>query len=170
MTWLTGDVAKEFTQMAAEILTRYFDGDKTLAGEIENNKCLGPEVACAMFISSAAASAKRKRHSKEMPKSDLIYGTESDAFPGLIKIGRSGDVKARLSSGNTFCAPEPHTLIAASPTFNPKRDEAAAHEHFGEFRVEREFFRISEAALRSYFSKVLLPIYHRELNEAINQL
>jgi hypothetical protein len=169
LTWLPGNIAKEFTQKAAEVLTRYFDGDMSLVDEIKNNRCIGPEVACVMFISSAAASAKRKRESNEMPKSDWIYGTESEAFPGLIKIGRSGDVKVRLSSGNTFCAPEPHTLIAAAPTFDPKRDEEAAHEHFGEFRVEGEFFRISEAALRLYFTEVLLPIYHRELDEAINR-
>ena len=122
------------------------------------------------LISDATASAKRKRENGDgrMPKSDWIYATESEAFPGLIKIGRSGDVKARLSSGNTFCAPEPHSLIVAAPTFDPKRDETAAHDYFAKYRVEGEFFRISEASVRSYFSQVLLPIYHKELDDAIN--
>jgi hypothetical protein len=166
--WLPGEVAKAFRGKAVEILMRYFDGDMTLVNDIEKNKSIGYEAACLTFISSAIVKHKRDR--EEMPKSSWIYGTQSKAFPGLIKIGRSRNIKARLSSGNSFCAPEPHVLIAAAPTFNPMRDEDAAHTYFSEFRVHGEFFQISESSLKTYFSQILTPLYQQELIDAISSL
>jgi len=143
----------------------------TLIEEIKTNKCIGAQAACESFITSTVNSVKREREAITcMPKSSWIYGTQSDAFPGLIKIGRSKNVKARISSGNTFCAPDPHVVVAAAPTFDAIRDEYATHEHFSDFRVQGEFFRISESSLQAYFTHVLTPIYHKELNELSDRL
>jgi hypothetical protein len=171
INWLPGDNAKDFRGKASEVLTRYFAGDMTLIEEIETNKRVGARVACESFITNTIASVKREREAiTSMPKSSWIYGTQSDAFPGLIKIGRSRNVKARISSGNTFCAPEPHVVVAAAPTFDAIRDEDATHEYFSDFRVQGEFFRISESSLQAYFTQVLTPIYHKELNEFSDRL
>ena len=69
---------------------------------------------------------------------------------GLVKIGRSEDVRARLSSGNTFCAPAPHVVVAATPTFDAVRDEAMAHGYFANVRKQGEFFEVSVEAVQQY--------------------
>ena len=165
LMWLPGDRAKSFRSKASEILFRYFEGDERLISEIENNKLMGSLAAANVFAASSIASVKRKR--EVMPQSSWIYGTQSSAFPGLIKIGRSKNVKARLSSGNTFCAPDPHVIVAAAPTFNDVRDEEAAHTYFNDFRVAGEFFNISEASLKDYFSQVTTQQYQHELAELV---
>ena len=63
---------------------------------------------------------------------------------------------------------------AAAPTLNAQRDEAAAHKYLSEFRLQGEFFSISEASLRKYFTQVITPAaspaYHQEVDNAINEL
>lgn len=167
--WLPGETAKSLRTKAADILTKYFSGDLSLTAEIEHNKMIGAPAACQLFVTSTLAHAKRKR-ATSMPSASWIYGTQSDAFPGLIKIGRSINVKARISSGNTFCAPTPHIVIAAAPTFNAVRDEQAAHEHFADFRAAGEFFSISVDSLKSYFSEVTTPLYKSELQALVEDL
>jgi hypothetical protein len=166
---LPGETAKSFRTKAADILTKYFSGDLSLTAEIEHNKMIGAQAACQLFVTSTLAHAKRKR-ATSMPSASWIYGTQSDAFPGLIKIGRSINVKARISSGNTFCAPTPHFVIAAAPTFDAVRDELAAHEHFADFRAAGEFFSISTDSLKSYFSEVTTPLYKSELQALMEDL
>ena len=167
--WLPGETAKSLRTKAADILTKYFSGDLSLTAEIEHNKMIGAQAACQLFVTSTLAHAKRKR-ATSMPSASWIYGTQSDAFPGLVKIGRSINVKARISSGNTFCAPTPHFVIAAAPTFDAVRDELAAHEHFADFRAAGEFFSISTDSLKSYFSEVTTPLYKSELQALMEDL
>jgi len=168
LMWLPGDRAKSLRSSVSELLTRYIEGDETLISEIQDNKSIGPIAASEKFVTSTMSSIKRKR--EVMPQSSWIYGTQSNAFPGLIKIGRSKNTKARLSSGNTFCAPDPHVIIAAAPTFNATRDEDAAHIFFNEFRVAGEFFKISESSLKDYFMQVTTQQYQRDLAELVSTL
>jgi hypothetical protein len=76
---------------------------------------------------------------------EYIYATASDAFPGLIKIGRTQDIEKRLASANTFCAPMPHRLLFSVPTMQSVLDEKRVHDFFKERHVAGEFFRVTPA-------------------------
>ena len=94
--WLPGHTAKAFRVNVVGVLSRYLSGDMTLLKEIETNNVLGSSAACETFITSNVVDIKRKLDQNAlitMPNTSWIYGTRSDAFPGLIKIGRSKDVK-----------------------------------------------------------------------------
>ena len=85
----------------------------------------------------------------------FIYASQSAAFPGLIKIGKTRDVKARLSQLNTACAPMPHVLVAQVPSLDYSRDECEAHAVFAQFRKQGEFFEISAEDVNRHFQTVM---------------
>jgi prophage antirepressor-like protein len=89
--------------------------------------------------------AIENENEQEQTSIEYIYATASDAFPGLIKIGRTQDVEKRLSSANTFCAPMPHRLLFSAPTMHSVRDEMRVHDFFKERHVAGEFFRVTPA-------------------------
>ena len=101
----------------------------------------------------------------EIPATSYIYATFSPAFPGLVKIGRSKHIKARLSSGNTFTAPAPHVLIAMAPTFDAVRDGKKAHEYFDYFCEQGEFFKITHDEAKTYLHSVIKTRHEQELEE-----
>jgi hypothetical protein len=108
------------------------------------------------------AKRKMERALEDIPETAFVYATYSDAFPGLVKIGRSCNVKSRISSGNTFSAPAPHCVICMAATLNAKRDEEAAHEFFRQFRKEGEFFEISHREVENYFNAIINKQYWAE--------
>ena len=83
-----------------------------------------------------------------------VYAFASDAFPGIIKIGRATDIQSRLSTINTSMADNDFKLVTYFPTYNPSRDESDAHKHFAEFRTKREFFKIEKPQLLAYFAEM----------------
>lgn len=83
-----------------------------------------------------------------------VYAFASDAFPGVIKIGRATDIQSRLSTINTSMADHDFKLVTYFPTYNPSRDESDAHKHFAEFRTKREFFKIETPQLLAYFAEM----------------
>ena len=88
----------------------------------------------------------------------------------MIKIGKAKDLKQRLSSGNTFCAPAKHAVVAAVPSFNPTRDEKAAHEYFATRRCVGEFFRVTKQEVQCFFNTHIMPLYQQELSALISEL
>lgn len=84
----------------------------------------------------------------------FIYAVKSDAFPGLIKIGRTQNVNERVSQLNTACAPSPFVVVTKSPTLNYKRDEKKAHEFFSDQRREGEFFEVDESQVKEFFQTI----------------
>jgi hypothetical protein len=106
----------------------------------------------------------------EIPVFSWVYCTKSTAFPGLVKIGRTRDLSSRISSGNTFCAPAPHSFETIVPTFDSKRDEARVHKHFAEFRKQGEFFQVSVNSVQEYFSLQIMPLYQNELAKTIKAI
>jgi hypothetical protein len=88
----------------------------------------------------------------EAPK--FIYAIKNAAFPGLIKIGRTQNVKERLSQLNTACAPSPFLIVAVSPSLDYIRDEKKAHDFFSDHRKEGEFFDVTESQVREFFKTV----------------
>jgi len=169
LMWLPGDKAKSLRSAAAEILARYVEGDQSLCLEIANNKQIGENQACAALMNSAMKKRKYdETHS--MPTVGWVYGTESEAFVDMVKIGRAQDLNSRLASGNTFCAPAKHVVVAAVPSFDPIRDEKAAHQHFEAQRGSGEFFKVTKEAVQLYFNLHLMPLYQQELASMIAKL
>jgi hypothetical protein len=160
-------VSKAFKEESLEILQRYLEGDKTLCAEIGENKEIGVTRSYAKFTEKILNKAKAYALSEaqEMPPVTFVYGTQSDAFPNLIKIGRSVDLTARLSTLNTSCAPAPHRIVATSPTFDGVRDEAMAHAYFSSKRKEGEFFEVSASEVKLFFSTHILAQHQLELAE-----
>ena len=154
---LPGSVARSVRSGLCQILTRHLSGDPTLAAETANNARIGAVAACEAFLGQAMASAKRMREAD--PELGYVYGTVSDAFPGLVKIGHTGNLNARLISMNTSCAPLPHRFVAVAPTYHPARDERTAHAYFADQREEGEFFRVTVEELQTFMDRYITPKY-----------
>ncbi len=165
--FLTGKAAAFRRSIMAKIISRYITGDLSLNQEIMDNKDIGESQSYLKLMHAVEQDVKRKHNEimEEIPATSYIYATHSVAFPGLVKIGRSRNVKARLSSGNTFTAPAPHILIAMAPTFDAVRDEKRAHDYFNFFRDEGEFFKISHDEAIKYLSTVIKAHHDQELEE-----
>ena len=164
---LGGKVADAFKDHTLAILQRYLNGDLSLCKEVKANKQMGHKRSYAKFMNAVLDDAQERMNEelKEMPPTVYIYAACSDTFPGLVKIGRSRDVKARLSSANTFVAPAPHKLLCMAPTFDAPRDEATTHAHFAQYRREGEFFEVSPKQVEAYFKTVITGWYQHELGE-----
>ena len=158
-------VSEAFKEKTLTILRRYLDGDTSLCKEIEENKAMGQKRSYAKFMTDVLESAQAKINEelKEIPATAYIYATYSEAFPGLLKIGRSQNVKARLASANTFTAPAPHRLVCMAPTFDVVRDELSTHVHFAKFRREGEFFAVEREEVEAYSTNVITAWYQHEL-------
>ena len=155
---LPGKRAKAMRLQAAEILTRYVHGSDSLVEEINTNKVIGPLEACSRLIQKAEATIPQ-----EFPQVSYVYCTKSYAFPNLVKIGKSADVAARLSSLNTGCAPAPHFIVAMAPTYDSTRDEALAHTFFASARREGEFFEVTPEDVKAFFAIHITAQFHVDL-------
>lgn len=101
----------------------------------------------------------------ETPQIHYVYAMESDCFPGLIKIGRTKDIKKRLQSGMTFNAPNPFRLLFSAKTLDSFRDEKITHSHFSKQRECGEFFRVTADEVKTFFDTEITPIFEKELAE-----
>jgi hypothetical protein len=169
---LGNKVLRAFRDESLTILQRYLNGDATLHAEIDENMSLGKRKSYENFAVKVAKRAQtyQDAQSYEMPPVSYVYATKSEAFPNLIKIGRSINVAARLSSINTSCAPSPHVIVAAAPTFNSTRDEALAHAHFSSSRKQGEFFNVPLDEVRSFFTDNITARYQLELTQHISRV
>jgi len=165
--WLPSKAAASRRSVMADIISRYLTGDLSLNQEIIDNKNMGSKKSYLKFMNTVEQDIKRKHDEmmEEIPATSYIYATHSPAFPGLVKIGRSRDVKARLSSANTFAAAAPFVLIAMAPTFDAIRDEKEAHDHFSAVRQEGEFFEMTHQEAKKYLSAVIKARHEQELEE-----
>lgn len=160
MMMLPGKRAKAMRVQAADILERYVLGHESLVDEIRQNRHIGPAAACAQLLQKACLY-------KELPQAAYLYATKSEAFPGLIKIGRSSDMTASLTGLNTGCAPIPHFTVAVVPTFDAMRDKLWAHEFFEKGRREGEFFEIADEEVKVFFNGQIMAKYQLDLAERI---
>ena len=97
-----------------------------------------------------------------IPGIQYVYATHCTAFPNRIKIGKTKDIKHRLSQLNVGCAPCKHKLIALAESFDNKRDERMAHVFFAEYRREGEFFEISAKQVKEYFDMFITALHNIE--------
>ncbi len=100
---------------------------------------------------------------KEEPPVEYVYAMESDAFPGLIKIGRTKNLMSRLQSSFTFTAPSPFRVLFSVETLCSERDESLAHLHFASQRECGEFFRVKAYEVQRFFNRVIQPVFKSEL-------
>ena len=167
---LPGRNALRYRSKFADIISRYLDGDMSLCLEIEENKLIGQQSSYGKFAQTVEEEIIADECIADMnfPAIGYVYATQSNAFPGLVKIGRTYDMKARLSQLNVSCAPEPHVVIALAPTFDMKRDEKDAHMFFDSFRVEGEFFAVSNCQVKKYFHENIMVLHQEELLQYIH--
>ena len=128
-----------------------------------HNQAVGALQACEDFMSARMDHGKRRREDDD--EVSYVYCTESAAYPGLVKIGHTKNISARLSSGNTFCAPAPHGLVAVAASFHHARDEKMAHAFFHEERVQGEFFRTTPVDVNRFFSRYITPAFKEEFSQ-----
>ena len=143
----SGKRARSFHARVADILVRHFD-----------NKV-------DRFLSWMTETAEQVQEEEEARGSttQYVYGAESEAYPGLVKIGFTSSLDARMGTANTFNAPAPFKIMAYAPTLDPRRDERMAHAFFADHRVEGEFFRVSVDEVAVFFGSCVLPLYQREV-------
>jgi hypothetical protein len=162
---LPGERAKHMRVAASDILSQFILGDNRIISEIKTNQVIGPMAALDKLHTKAKLSSSREAW--EMPRVSYVYGTQSKAFPGLIKIGQTINVGHRLSSMNTSCAPEPHVVVAVAPTFDSVRDEAMAHGYFACSRKQGEFFDVTQAEVQTFFAEHIMARYQQEMAEYV---
>jgi len=163
---LPGERAKQYKWIFAGIISRYLDGDDEMCLEIKENKSIGKKRSYEKFAKDAEKIINEEDEaSKKTASIGYVYATQSEAFPGLIKIGHTADIKARLSQLNTACAPAPHVLVALAPTFDMQRDEKEAHEFFSTVRMQGEFFAVNKLQVMNFFHEHIMALYQEELLE-----
>jgi hypothetical protein len=166
--FLPGKRVKQCRSQITEIISRYLDGDVSMCDEIKHNHLIGQKRSYAAFARDVMRNEDSNGNQKT-PDFQYIYATKSAAFPNLVKIGRTIDIKSRLSQLNTGCAPAPHELVAIVPTMNMYRDEHLTHEHFASYRRAGEFFEVDEADVKAYFTKIILVRYQKDLFESMQK-
>ena len=169
---LGGKVAKAFKLEAFGILDRYLDGDTRSCTEIGENKVMGRTRSYQKFVGKVMQRAEDMTASEAetMPAVSYVYATRSTAFPGLVKIGRSTNLQARLSSLNTSCAPAPHRVVAVAPTLDNIRDERTAHQFFADRRRQGEFFEVEEDEVKAYFTHHITTQFNLDMAERLGQM
>jgi hypothetical protein len=150
----------------AEIISRYLDGDVSMCDEIKHNRLIGQKRSYSEFADDITKRMDSERN-KHMPETQYIYASKTTALPGMLKIGKTENIKARLLGLNVSIKPKPHVLVAIVPTLNTKRDERLAHEHFASKRIAGEFFEVDESEVKQYFKDVILERYQKELFESM---
>lgn len=170
---LPGKMAKKVRKQFKEIIVRYLDGDRSMCHEIEANHSMGKIKSYSKFASKVMGTIQDEDamiQAREMPPTCYVYATKSPAFPGLIKIGRTVNMAARVSQLNTSCAPAPHVIVAVAPTFDHGRDEKTAHTFFASVRREGEFFELQDSDVINYFATHITPQFNTELAQHMARL
>jgi hypothetical protein len=169
---LPGKRAKRIRKQFADIIARYLDGDRSMCTEVEKNNAMGKFMSYSKFANGVMQgfNAEEEQRANEMPRTCYIYGTKSAAYPGLIKIGKTGDLRARVMNLKTATAPAPHVIVAVAPTFDSDRDETFAKTFLSERRREGEFFEINEAETSAFFATYITAKYNIELAQHIARL
>ena len=74
----------------------------------------------------------------------IVYVLTNAAMPGLIKIGRTTNLKQRMATLDTSGVPLPFQCYYAATVSDSTFVEGRLHTAFGDFRVreKREFFRL----------------------------
>jgi hypothetical protein len=168
---LPGKKAIQIRKQFKDVILRYLDGDRSMCGEIVANQAMGKIKSYNEFTSRLISinTNDTTTENNGIPQTKYVYATKSKAFPGLVKIGKTQNVKQRLYQLNTACAPAPHVIVAVAPSFDERRDENAAHAFFSDKRREGEFFEVDETEVLVFFATHITTRYSFELTQ-MNQV
>jgi hypothetical protein len=162
---LPGKRALQIRKHFKDIIVRYLDGDRSMCSEILANEAMGKVKIYKEFTSRFMHTTKENH---ETPQTKYVYATKSSAFPGLIKIGKTENIKTRLSGLKIACAPAPHFIVAVAPSLDYSRDEKTAHDFFSTKRRAGEFFEVDEAEVIAFFTAHITAKYNVELMQKID--
>ena len=115
----------------------------------------------ACWLPYAVEEAYTDAHEDEPPPK-YVYGAESAAFPGLVKIGCTYDLVKRMAHANVFNTMAPFHIVAQVSSMNAYRDEKMAHAFFASRRERGEFFRTTPEAVTAFFNTCIQPLYIQE--------
>jgi len=75
---------------------------------------------------------------------EIVYVMTNEAMPGIVKIGRTGNIEQRIRELDTTALPLPYECHYAAQVDNSIATEKILHALFSEYRVRanREFFRL----------------------------
>ena len=108
----------------------------------------------SFFKDIAPSIIKQKEKAMlRFPKQSFVYAVHSDSFPGVVKIGMTSNLKARLTSLNCSMPMNPYKLVTRFSTYKPSNDEAEAHMHFSQYKAAKEHFAVPIDVVKSYFSE-----------------
>lgn len=147
---ITGQQSQSLRMKIVEEMTKKF-------------KELGETEYIHTLLQESLATHVAKQAEPQTPETKYIYATESEAFPGLLKIGRTSNIAKRIPNLNTATAPKPHKLVTMAPTLNDKRDEKLAHQYFASKRMSGEFFNVSAEEVMNFFHSHIIPLYNIEM-------
>lgn len=136
---------------------------KVIDAMTEKLKEMGETEFLHSVLQDTLSTQVEEQSKSKIPCTKYVYATESEAFPGLIKIGRTKDIAKRIQNLNTGAAPKPHKLITMTPTLNSKRDEKLVHDFFADKRVAGEFFQVTAMEVMGFFYSQIAPVFNQEL-------
>ena len=148
-------VVRERTEMFSNLFDKYLEIQDRVVDRSAQARMCGMLLDTAGMLSTPTTAP--------YGTTGFVYCLQSDAYPDLLKIGRSKNVTERLAAFNTGCAPMPLRLVAQVKTLNAVRDEKRAHAHFASVRKEGEYFRTTVAEVQTFFNHHITPTYLDEL-------
>jgi hypothetical protein len=107
---------------------------------------------CKDFLSDALATTKRKREGD--PEVGYVYGSVSEASPGLILIGSTHNLILIGSTHNVIT----DRIVWVAPSYDTARDERVAHAYFSD-RQEGGRYRVAVEELQEFFDSHISPDY-----------
>lgn len=89
-------------------------------------------------------------------KKGIIYILTNESMPGLIKIGRTTNIKRRLQELDTTGVPTPFKLHYAIEVENHEEREQLIHQGLSEHRIRqnREFFKFEPESARALLQAI----------------
>lgn len=89
-------------------------------------------------------------------KKGILYILTNESMPGLIKIGRTTNIKQRLQSLDTTGVPTPFKLHYAIEVENYEEREKLIHQGLSEHRIRqnREFFKFEPESARALLQAI----------------
>lgn len=169
LSLLPGKVNVKYQEQINNVFSRIITGDLSLIKNIRSN-AVSKEPVNVLFRDAMArridSDYKSTTKDSILPV-EYVYAMESEAFPGLLKIGRTKNLDQRMRGCNTFSAPKPFKLVASTPTMDSKRDEKVTHNFFQKKHEAGEFYRVSIAEVRDFFDQHINPLFETEKEQYI---
>jgi hypothetical protein len=123
-----------------------------MGGYCRKKDCYNPRFKPEFFCAECLKKAAREKHKIERAREESqslriensVYFIQAQSSDGYIKVGRSNDVKSRISALQTS-SPYRLKLLFSMPAI--LEIETLAHKKYAEFNVSGEWFKPAEIIL-----------------------